>query len=68
MKKKIRVKFNSLKQGDCFRITLKGPVYMKDNYTNGQVILGKSLGRVWLRPYGHNTLVYQINVNIVEVK
>jgi len=68
MKKKIRVKFDSLKRGDCFRLTLKGPVYMKDAESCGTIILGKGLGRIWVCGCMCNPLVYQVNVKIVEEK
>ena len=66
MKKKIRVRFDSLKRGDCFRLTVKGPIYMKDIHDGGQVILGRSLGRVYLPD--RNPLVYPTTVKIVEEK
>lgn len=66
MKKKIRVKFSSLERGDCFRLTVKGPIYMRDIDDGGQLILGKSLGRVCLPE--KDPLVYPATVKIVEVK
>ena len=69
MKKKIRVRFEGLKSGDCFRLTLNGPVYMKDTEDDtAVVILGKGLGKVWGRDYGCDRFVYPANVNIVEIK
>ena len=68
MKKKVKAYYVDLRPGDCFRLTLKGPIYMKDNGDGGQVVLGKRSGRIWSRPYGGNTSVYQANVNIVEIK
>ena len=70
MKKKIRVRFDSLKRADCFRLTLKGPIYMKDNQGCGSIISGRGIGRIWDRIWDSSVrkLVYQAKVKIVEVK
>lgn len=67
MKKKIRVKFDSLKRGDCFRLTLKGPIYMKDDSDECAVaVTGRKVGHVIV--LFDSRSVYQTNVNIVEEK
>lgn len=65
MKKKVR--FGNLKPGECFRLTEKGPIYMKDYDDCGQQILGKQLGKVtkWL---DDDTKVYPAKIKISEVK
>lgn len=68
MKKKTRVRLSSLKQGDYFRLTPKGPVYMKDEYGDGQVVFGRGLGRTWLARFSKYRLIYQANIKIVEEK
>ena len=66
MKKDIRIRANSLKRGDCFRLTVNGSIYMADTEGDAQVIVGRNLGRLW--GYDSSRLVYQTKVNIVEEK
>jgi len=67
MKKKIRVEISSMKKADCFRLSPKGPIYVKDSSGDYAVgITGCRTGCV-IRTY-KNRLVYPVNVKIVEVK
>jgi len=65
MKKK--VKFGDIKIGECFRLTEKGPIYMRDDCNGGQCFLGKKIGKV-VGFYFESKKVYPAKVKISEVK
>lgn len=66
MKKK--VKFGKLKPGDCFRLTEKGPIYMKDSQGGGQCILGKQSGKLTKWFDESEKKVYPVKVKIIVQK
>lgn len=66
MKKKIRVRFDSLKRGDCFRLTSKGPIYIKDSDGLGVGITSVRLGS--LAFCSETKYIYPTTVKIVEEK
>jgi len=68
-KKSKRVEFNNLKPGDCFRLTINGPIYMKDECNCGLSVTGKCLGRVFYNfGFEDKKSVYPAKVKIVEEK
>ena len=64
--KKVRVKFDSLERGNCFRFTSNGPIYMKDAAVCNVAITGTKLGRVIF--CSDARYVYPAKVKIVEEK
>jgi len=61
-----KIKFRNLKQGECFRLTKNGPIYMDDGL-DAQRISGKQPGYVNYS-IARNRKVYPVKIKISEVK
>ena len=67
MKKKVKVRFDDVKIGDCLKLIPKGPIYIKDD-TKGGVVRLTNHGMGQVRVIIKSRLVIPTKVKIVEAK